>query len=267
MRIAAGIEYCGTGFEGWQRQSDSRTVQECVENALSKIANHDLDVHCAGRTDSGVHAVQQVIHFDTTARRENHSWIFGANSELPSDINLNWVTTVDDDFHARHSALSRHYRYYILNRNTRPSLFNDYLTWQIGKLDEDRMAEAAESLIGEHDFTSYRAVSCQSKTPVRNVFKLDISRQKDMVRIDIEANAFLHHMVRNIAGVLIMIGTGERPVSWARDVLDAKDRTMGGVTAPPNGLFLINVSYDDKFGIPVNTSHGSSVAKVFETIM
>lgn len=267
MRLAAGIEYCGTGFEGWQRQTGGRTVQDCIENALSNIANQVLEVHCAGRTDSGVHAIQQVIHFDTTASRENHSWVFGANTELPDDVSLNWVMPVDNDFHARFSALSRHYRYHILNRNSRPSVFKDFLTWQVGKLDESSMAEAAVSLLGEHDFTSYRAVSCQSKSPVRNIMRLDISRQKDLITIDIEANAFLHHMVRNIAGVLMMIGSGDRPVSWAEEVLDARDRTLGGVTAPSNGLFLMDVKYDEKFGIPGQSRFGSTITRLIETIL
>jgi tRNA pseudouridine38-40 synthase len=267
MRLAAGIEYCGTEFEGWQRQSGGRTVQECVEKALSTIASHALEVHCAGRTDSGVHAVQQVIHFETNARRENYSWVFGANSNLPSDVSVNWIIPVEDDFHARFSALSRHYRYYILNRESRPSVFKDYMTWQIERLDESMMAQAAECLVGEHDFTSYRAVACQSKSPVRNIIRLDISRQKDLVIIDVEANAFLHHMVRNIAGVLIMIGSGDKPVNWARDVLDAKDRTLGGVTAPANGLFLMNVKYNEKFDIPTHASFNSPIMRMMETIL
>ena len=267
MKIAAGVEYRGTDFEGWQRQSGGRTVQECIENALSSIADQPLEVHCAGRTDSGVHAVQQVIHFETTARRENHSWVLGANTQLPGDVNLNWAIPVDDEFHARFSAISRHYRYYILNRNTRPSVFKDFLTWSIDKLDEGRMSKAAVCLHGKHDFTSFRATSCQSKTPVRNIFRIDVSRQNDLIIIDVEANAFLHHMVRNIAGVLMMIGSGDKPVSWAGDVLEARDRTLGGVTAPPNGLFLMDVKYHEKFRIPRYTSVDPSIMKVLEAVL
>jgi tRNA pseudouridine38-40 synthase len=250
MRIVAGVEYCGANFYGWQRQYGRRTVQECVEKALTAVANHPIQVNCAGRTDSGVHAIQQVIHFDTIAERENHSWSFGANSNLPDDININWVKPVTDEFHARFSAVSRRYRYFILNRRTRTALFKDLVTWEHLALDENKMVEAGKFLIGKHDFTSFRASACQAKTAVRNIIKLEIYREHDLVIIDIEANAFLHHMVRNIAGVLIMIGTGKHSPEWAREVLDAKDRSLGGVTANANGLYLVDIFYAEKFNIP-----------------
>jgi tRNA pseudouridine38-40 synthase len=250
MRIAAGVEYCGASFDGWQRQSGHRTIQECVEKALSAVANYPIEIYCAGRTDAGVHALQQVIHFETQAERENHSWAFGANSNLPDDINLNWVKPIGEDFHARFSAVSRRYKYYILNRPTRTAIFKQLVTWEPLHLDEEKMAAAAISLIGKHDFTSYRATACQAKTAIRNIIKLDVVRENDLIIIDIEANAFLHHMVRNIAGVLIMIGTGKYSIIWAKEVLEARDRSMGGVTAAANGLYMVDVKYAERFNIP-----------------
>ena len=250
MKFAAGVEYNGSGFDGWQRQSGHRTIQECVESALSSIADQDICVLCAGRTDAGVHAVQQVIHFETKSEREDHSWVFGANSNLPEDINLNWVRPVADDFHARFSALSRRYRYFILNRPTRSAVFKELVSWEVHKLDERAMMEAAHALIGEHDFTSFRASSCQSKTTIRTIPHLEVNRDHDLVIIDIVANAFLHHMVRNIAGALMNIGMGKQDKGWVEDLLHARDRTLAGVTAPANGLYLIDINYPDRFKIP-----------------
>lgn len=251
MRIAAGIEYCGTDFCGWQRQSGQRTIQGCVELALSTVADHPVEVQCAGRTDAGVHALQQVIHFDTTADRSLRAWVLGTNTHLPPDVNVLWTKPVSDDFSSRFSATSRHYKYLILNRPVRSALGRRLLTYERYPLDTARMAAAAVYLKGEHDFTSYRAVSCQSKTPVREVTRLSIERLDDLILIDIEANAFLHHMVRNIAGVLMRIGTGEQPPEWSKYVLDARDRTLGGMTAPPDGLYLINACYPGHLDIPV----------------
>lgn len=252
MRIAAGIEYCGSGFHGWQRQKKRRNVQQNVEAALSTVADHPVIIHCAGRTDAGVHALHQVIHFDTSAEREIHSWVFGGNVNLPRDIGINWAIPVDEDFHARFSATARTYRYIILNRRSRPAVYNRLVTWEYQPLDEMLMAKAAMALVGEHDFTSYRAQACQAKSPVREIRKLEIARDGDIVIIEIEANAFLHHMVRNIAGVLMMIGMGKESVEWAKQVLDARDRTAGGVTAAPDGLYLIHISYPDKYPLPEN---------------
>ncbi len=250
MRIAAGVEYCGADFSGWQSQSGQRTVQVCVETAISAIADHPVQVQCAGRTDAGVHAVHQVIHFDTTAHREPRSWVLGANTKLPSDINLLWAQPVANDFNSRFSALSRRYKYLILNRPIRSALNSRILTFERYRLDIDRMAEAARDLVGEHDFTSYRAVSCQARTPVRQINRLEVSRQGSLVIIDVEANAFLHHMVRNIAGVLMTIGKGDEPAGWAKEVLQARDRTAGGVTALADGLYLMEVCYEERFAIP-----------------
>ncbi len=265
MRIAAGVEYRGADFYGWQKQDGQRTVQACVEIAVSSVANHPVKVQCAGRTDAGVHAVQQVIHFDTSSNRTNRSWVLGINSLLPGDINLLWVKTVPDKFHSRFSAISRRYKYIVLNRPIRSAIHNYMITLERHPLNVESMAEAAIALVGEHDFTSYRAVSCQAKSPVRNINTLDVARKGNLVIIDVEANAFLHHMVRNIAGVLMTIGKGREPVHWARQVLEARDRTMGGITAPADGLYLVNVCYDGIFEIPELES-GIEIIKIYSQL-
>ncbi len=252
MRIAMGVEYAGSAFHGWQAQGDVDTVQERLEEALSKVAAHQVRVQCAGRTDAGVHGLGQVVHFDTTAERSSRNWILGANVNLPSDISVHWAVPVADSFHARFSALGRSYRYVILNRMTRSAIWHNRAVWIHRPLDEERMQQASCCLVGTHDFSSYRALGCQAKSPVRSVHKLDIRRDGEIITIDISANAFLHHMVRNIAGVLITIGQGERPVEWSRQVLEYRDRTMGGVTAPPDGLYLIRVEYPPEFQLPEN---------------
>jgi tRNA pseudouridine38-40 synthase len=251
MRIAAGIEYDGSNFCGWQLQKDAvRTVQGEVEAALSKVAAEPIRVHCAGRTDTGVHATEQVIHFDTDAVRDERAWVFGANANLPKDVVLLWARPVSDEFHARFSAVRRAYRYVIFTREVRPTFLAGRVTWHYRDLDIERMQQAGNHLLGEHDFSSYRAVACQAKSPVRTVHSLKVSRSGPYIFIDIEANAFLHHMVRNIAGVLMAIGEGEQPVEWSQEVLEARDRTLGGVTAHPFGLYLTRVGYPDHFGIP-----------------
>jgi len=251
MRIALGIEYDGSEFCGWQLQKDAvRTVQGAVEQALSKVANHELRVTCAGRTDTGVHATEQVIHFDTDAVRDERAWVYGANANLPKDVVVLWARPVTEDFHARFSAERRAYRYVIFTREVRPTFLAYRVTWHYRPLDIERMQAAGNFLLGEHDFSSYRAVACQAKSPVRTLHKLEVSRQGPFIFIDVEANAFLHHMVRNIAGVLMAIGEGEKPVEWSREVLLAKDRTLGGVTAPPYGLYLTKVGYPEKYAIP-----------------
>ncbi|MEW7977216.1 MAG: tRNA pseudouridine(38-40) synthase TruA [Candidatus Sedimenticola endophacoides] len=250
MRLAMGVEYDGAGYHGWQTQGDVPTVQETLEAALSKVADHPVRVQCAGRTDSGVHGLGQVIHFDTEARRSERSWLLGTNVNLPLDISINWVKPVSEDFHARFSALDRRYRYVILNRPTRSAIWRQRAVWIHHPLDVSRMRQAARYLLGTHDFSSYRAIGCQAKSPVRTVTELALERVGDRITIDISANAFLHHMVRNIAGVLIAIGKGERSSDWARQVLEHRDRTLGGVTAPPQGLFLVGVGYPDVYGLP-----------------
>ncbi len=250
MRIALGVEYDGSAFCGWQYQDHSPSVQESVEKALSSVADHPVRVVCAGRTDTGVHATEQVIHFDSEAERSMRSWVYGANANLPKEVVILWATPISDDFHARFGAIRRRYRYVIYSRNVRPTFLARRTAWNYRPLDENRMAEASQFLLGEHDFSSYRAIGCQAKSPVRTIHQLDVSRKHELIFIDIEANAFLHHMVRNIAGVLMAIGAGERPVEWANEVLEHRDRTLGGVTAAPSGLYLTRVTYPDQFDLP-----------------
>ncbi len=260
MRYAVGVEYDGTAFHGWQIQVGVKTVQEQIENALSIVANHPVRVHCAGRTDTGVHAFGQVIHFDSDSERTARNWLLGTNVNLPDDVNINWIKPVPDDFNARFSALSRSYRYLIYNGFTRSSIWRNRAVWERRPLDLRVMQTAAEALIGTHDFTSFRAIGCQAKSPVRTVNRIDLSRHGEIFMLEIEANAFLHHMVRNIAGVLIAIGCGDRPVSWSKDVLEHRDRTLGGVTAPPQGLYLTSVVYPSEYAIPEEDDRINSIS-------
>lgn len=250
MRIALGVEYDGSGFCGWQTQTGVRTVQACLEHALSNVAAEPVQLVCAGRTDAGVHGVGQVVHFDTNAERTPRSWILGTNSNLDHDVTVRWAQVVPDGFHARFSARRRHYRYLIANRMVRPAIGRRRMDWIHRTLDEELMTAAARLLLGEHDFSSYRAVACQARNPVRTVYRLDVQRHGDLVIIDVEANGFLHHMVRNIVGVLTAIGCGEQAPEWAREVLEHRDRALGGVTAPAAGLYLIGVEYPEDFRLP-----------------
>lgn len=250
MKIAMRVEYNGVGYSGWQSNPGVTTVQERVEMAISKVANHPVKVICAGRTDTGVHGVGQIIHFETESQRTITSWIMGCNTYLPKDISISWANSVSEDFHARFSAEKRRYRYVIFNRKVRPALLQDRVTWEYRPLDEKRMFEASRHLLGTHDFTSFRDSQCQAHSPVRTVLRLDITRRQEMVLIDIEANAFLHHMVRNVSGVLLAIGRGEKEPDWAKEVLEARDRTVAGVTAASGGLYFMEVSYPEQYGIP-----------------
>lgn len=252
MRIALGVEYDGANFCGWQVQAQGRTVQGCVEQALAQVANHEVRVFCAGRTDTGVHATGQVVHFESDAVRSDRGWVRGANAHLPDDVAIVWARPVSDEFHARFSAQRRRYRYVIYSRPVRPTFLARRVTWEYRSLDIERMQAAANHLIGEHDFSSYRAYGCQAKSPLRTVHALQLSRSADgeFIMLDIEANAFLHHMVRNVVGVLSAIGAGEQAVDWSREVLEQRDRKLGGVTAPPHGLYLVGVEYPESFGIP-----------------
>lgn len=250
MRIALLVEYCGTNYHGWQFQNEKLpTVQRDLQRALSKVADSPIEVICAGRTDAGVHARAQVVHFETSVERAEYSWMLGANSYLPNDISVKWAKRVSDDFHARFSAKRRRYRYIIYNNMSRPALRYKKVTWSTWPLDEGKMFEAGQYLLGEHDFSSFRAAECQAKSPIRTLCELGVTRQGDDVIIEVEANAFLHHMVRNIVGVLMAIGSGKAPVSWAEEVLAAKSRRLGGVTAPADGLYLIKVDYPEVFGL------------------
>lgn len=253
MRFAAGVEYDGCGFFGWQRQAEGRTVQACVEAAISSVADHPVNVVCAGRTDTGVHATGQVIHFDTGTERPVNNWLRGTNANLPDDISVQWLTEIDQTFHARFSATQRHYRYVIYNHPCQPALLRKHVCWQHAELDADIMAHAARYLLGEHDFTSFRAVACQAHSPVRTLHALDVRRSDRFIYIDVVANAFLHHMVRCIAGVLIKTGCGEQPPDWVSDVLQARDRRVSGMNASAAGLYLVKVRYPDHFGVPSGT--------------
>ena len=250
MRIALGIEYDGTSYNGWQRQNNGIGVQQRLEEALAVVADEDVEVTCAGRTDTGVHASGQVVHFDTSAERSDRSWLLGANTNLPPDINVFWAQRVGEDFHARFSATGRAYRYVILNRLQRSALHRHRAWWVHQPLDAERMHEAAQQLVGEHDFSAYRAAGCQAGSAIREVTGITIWRERDWVLLDVSANAFLMHMVRNITGTLAAIGQGERPVGWAAEVLASRDRKVGGVTAPPHGLTLVAVDYPAGFAIP-----------------
>lgn len=249
MRIAIGIEYDGSAFAGWQWQPGRRTVQSTVEEALSRVAAEPVRVVCAGRTDAGVHATEQVAHFDTGVYRKPHSWLMGTNTELPEDVRVLWAREVAEEFHARYSAIARVYRYVILNRPMKSALQRRQVTWHYAPLDVEAMRKAAEYLIGEHDFSSFRAQDCQSRSPNRFMHFIHVRREDDQVIIELCANAFLHHMVRNIAGVLMEIGAGRRPPEWADEVLQARNRKAGGVTAPADGLYLAGIYYPESFGI------------------
>ncbi|MDX1676876.1 tRNA pseudouridine(38-40) synthase TruA [Arsukibacterium sp.] len=250
MRVALGIEYDGTGFFGWQRQREVNSVQQELETALTKVANSPVEVFCAGRTDAGVHATGQVIHFDTEAVRDEKAWIMGTNSQLPDQIAVRWAKPVAEDFHARFSATARRYRYIICNKKYRPAILRSGLSHYHQPLDIGLMQQAAPVLLGEHDFSAFRAVQCQSKTPFRNVHHLQLSRVGDYLILDIKANAFLHHMVRNITGSLLEIGMGRKPVYWLGELLQSRNRTLAAATAKPGGLYLVDVDYPEQFAIP-----------------
>jgi tRNA pseudouridine38-40 synthase len=253
MRVALGIEYDGTAYNGWQRQKTGTGVQALLEETLSGVADEPVEVVCAGRTDTGVHASAQVVHFDSTAERSSRGWLLGVNSGLPDDINANWAVFVDDDFHARFSATSRTYRYLILNRRVRSALYRHRAWWVYESLDEQAMLEASEYLLGEHDFSAFRAAGCRASTPTRVIHSLQVKRSGDWLTVTITANAFLQHMVRNITGLLATIGKGDREPAWAKSVLESRDRKEGGVTAPPHGLTLIDVEYPEACKIPQRT--------------
>ena len=250
MRIALGIEYDGSGFAGWQMQKHgTRTVQECVEQALSVVADEKVQIVCAGRTDTGVHATGQVVHFDCSVKRPDRAWVLGVNAHLPDDVASLWSVAVADDFSARFTATARQYRYVILNRQARSAVLSKKVTWKHGVLNELLMHQAAQALTGEQDFSSFRSSSCQAAHAMRNVHWVKVSRQQDFIYIDIEANAFLHHMVRNIVGSLIMVGQQEKPVEWIAELMQQKNRNFAGPTAAADGLYLVKVSYPETAGI------------------
>lgn len=256
MRIALGIEYDGSAYHGWQRQGhETQTVQEALEKALSKVANHPVTVICCGRTDAGVHGLGQVVHFETTAERSDRAWIHGGNAALPDSISVRWAKPVPEEFHARFSAFARRYCYVIYNHPVRPALGMKHMTWQYRPLNVEQMREGSRALVGTHDFTSFRAMGCQAKSPIKTVHEIELVQQGPLILMSVRANAFLHHMVRNIAGVLMAVGTGKACVDWVNEVLQVRDRAQGGVTAPPFGLYFMEAQYPEIFDIPVMPHH------------
>lgn len=249
MKIALGIEYEGSGYHGWQKQSAVDSVQARLEEALSYVADHPVELICAGRTDRGVHATAQVAHFETTALRPEHAWLMGTLSHLPKNIGVTWVREVSDDFHARFTATARQYRYAIVNRTNRPGLLHGRVTWQRGPLDVVAMHAAAQYLVGTYDFSSFRGKDCQAKSPVRTLEWIRLIREGDYIYLDLRANAFLHHMVRNIAGTLMQVGLGVKSPEWMIEVRDACLREAAGFTAPADGLYLVHVEYPESHGL------------------
>ncbi len=252
-RYALCIRYDGARYHGWQRQDspeDLITVQLMVEKALSQVAHHPVLVTCAGRTDARVHATGQIVHFDTDADRTDHAWIFGANSNLPHDISVLWAKEMPLDFHARFSATFRRYRYLLYNYPVRPGILRHAVGWYHTTLDDQAMREASSCLVGEHDFSSFRGAGCQSKSPVRRIEEIMIRRQRQMLIIELQANAFLLHMVRNIVGVLVQVGSNRQPVEWVSSVLEARDRKAAAQTIAPHGLYLVKVGYPTAFALP-----------------
>ncbi|QCI22078.1 tRNA pseudouridine(38-40) synthase TruA [Buchnera aphidicola] len=250
-KIVLGVEYDGTFYHGWQRQKNVKSIQEEIENALSIVADQKINTVCAGRTDAGVHGIGQVIHFYTTSIRKKISWIIGVNSYLSKYISIIWAKEISDKFHARYSAITRSYRYIIYNNNVRTAIFQNKVHHIYKKLDAKKMHFEAQFLLGEHDFTSFRAINCQSNSPYRNITKIDVRRIDDWIIIDITANSFLYHMVRNIVGSLIKIGVSVKKDFWIQELLNKKNRHDAGITAPAKGLYLVNVEYPLYFNLPI----------------
>jgi len=250
MRVALGVEYDGRPFNGWQSQPDGQTVQDTLQRALSQISGSPISIIAAGRTDTGVHALEQVAHFDTRVPRPMTAWVRGANALLPDSIAVRWAQQVPDQFHARFSAHGRSYRYLLLNRSTRPAIQAGKVGWFHAPLDLKVMQTAAQYLIGEHDFSAFRASQCQAKSPVKHLQQLDISRQGEMFVFEVSANSFLHHMVRNIVGCMVYVGKGKHPPEWMAEVLASCERGFSAPTFSPDGLYLRRVTYDAKWGLP-----------------
>jgi tRNA pseudouridine38-40 synthase len=249
-RYALGLEYDGSQFHGWQRQNFLPSVQEALEIALSKVADSPIVTVCAGRTDTGVHATQQVVHFESEAPRSERAWVMGANTQLDHAVRVLWAREVPESFNARRSATSRRYRYVVYNHPLRPSLIRKYVSWCYRPLDVERMIKAANHWIGEHDFSSFRAAGCQSRTAIRVMHSIRIVRIGDQVILEFVANAFLHHMVRNMVGVLLEVGMGHETPDWGLQVLQVRDRKQAGITAPATGLYLVEVQYPKHYGLP-----------------
>lgn len=250
MRVALGVEYAGDAFEGWQSQRHGRTVQDHLEKAISEIASHPVRLHCAGRTDAGVHATVQVVHFDTASVRQSTSWVRGVNSRLASSLGVRWAVAVDDAFHARFCAVGRRYRYVLHNSPVRPALLSGRVGWFHVPLDVATMAEGAAHLEGRHDFSAFRAAGCQAKSPLKTLYSADVQRDGEFVLFDFHANAFLHHMVRNLVGALVYVGKGAHPPEWIADTLARGDRRHAAPTFAADGLYLCGVDYPPRWPLP-----------------
>lgn len=253
-RVALGVSYRGQAYHGWQSQSSLKTVQDALEAGLKQFAACDLRTVCAGRTDSGVHGLNQVVHFDTDVLREPMSWVRGTNRYLPADVAIQWCLRVDDSFHARFAAIGRRYSYLLLESPVRPALEAGLVGWTFRKIEVEAMQQAAQLLVGEHDFSAFRSSQCQAASPVKQMRAIDISRRGAYWRIDFHADAFLHHMVRNIVGCLVAVGTGNRPVTWISEVLAARDRARAAPTFSPDGLYFVGPDYDARYAIPARPS-------------
>ena len=250
MRIALGVEYDGGSYCGWQSQPGGATVQDTLESVLSRIANERVSVVAAGRTDTGVHALEQVAHFDTTADRPLSAWVRGVNTLLPKSIAVRWAHPVPDEFNARFSAEGRSYRYLLVNRSVRSAVHAGRAGWYHLPLDIEAMRAAAQCLLGEHDFSAFRAAECQAKSPVKQMYRIDIQCDGDMLVFDVSASAFLHHMVRNLVGCLVYVGKGKYPPCWLEEVLLSRERRLAAPTFAPDGLYLRRIHYDAKWGLP-----------------
>ena len=253
MRMALGVSYQGGNYQGWQSQASGQTVQDQLELALSKFCDEPIRTLCAGRTDAGVHALMQVVHFDTGAQREENSWVRGPNRFLPPDIAVQWARQMPDEFHSRTHAVARRYAYVLLESAVRPSVEVGRVGWVFRPLDQRLMEQAAQTLLGEHDFSSFRAAQCQSHTPIKTVRRIHIGRRGAFWRFEFEANAFLHHMIRNIMGCLIAIGQGTQPAGWMQEVLDARSRDAAAPTFSPDGLYFLGPLYEPRWGLPERT--------------
>jgi tRNA pseudouridine38-40 synthase len=254
MRIALGLEYDGEPFHGWQSQADGSGVQDALERALSSVAAADIGAHAAGRTDAGVHATMQVAHFDSDQPRPDTAWVRGVNALLPEAIAVRWALPVPEDFHARFAATGRHYTYLLLDRPVRPALLRARVGWYHRPLAVEAMQDAAQALIGKHDFSAFRAAECQAKSPLKTLDRIDISRRDDVIRFDLHADAFLQHMVRNIVGALVYVGSGRESRAWMRELLEGRDRTRGAPTFAGAGLYLTGVDYPTRWNLPATVA-------------
>ena len=248
-RYALGIEYDGSEFQGWQRHGNGPTVQAAVESALACVAAEPVQVVCSGRTDAGVHAACQVVHFDTEVVRDTRAWTLGSNTQLPASVRILWAQAVDPEFHARYAARARSYRYRILNRDIPPAMQRQFLSWERRPLDAEAMHDAAQALVGEHDFSAFRTSQCQARHPVRTLHSISVRRESDQVVVEVQANAFLHHMVRNIVGTLVLVGRGEQRGEWPGELLAGRDRSVAGPTAPAAGLVFVGPKFPAHWGL------------------